>query len=635
MPHVFQEKVRLPHIEPCDVLLVLPPFAGIDRPSLGLHVLQACARAAGFKVSILYANLLLAAELGSELYEAICYAPTAALLGERIFSPSAGFKVKADKGFASTPYRTASTRNPLNGYDITIDELALYAGGWRDRLVKELCNIDCAMIGLNSTFEQTASAVSIICGIKRNRAEIVTLLGGANCEGEMAFGISELSQDVDHIFSGESEVSFVEFLKRKLESQEELPRVVVGKPCDRLDEIPIVDYSEFYLQLTRCQEAGWIPYSKHIWLPYEGSRGCWWGQKHHCTFCGINGQGMGFREKSADKVVAELYCLLESHPSEKVLMVDNIMPSSFFTTLLPQLADLDRPLHIFYEQKSNLTLKKVSALRNAGIAVIQPGIEALSSRLLARMKKGVKAHQNIALLRYARACDLSVNWNLLYAFPGDEEENYEETIKIIKKITHLHPPTGVCHLSIDRFSPYFDRPEDFGISNVRPMESYAAVFPDQSNCHRLAYHFVGDYDCAHRRKPELIEEIESLVQQWRDSWMLQEVAQPSLAIEQIDGSQFLLADTRSQRKLSFVSFEQAQVALTVMRAEDISKPLLRWAVDEAEVSLQLDGFLVPLATARPALLSRFESGFKVDVHEGVIGQVSDVKKFEAPTALVL
>src|SRR5947208_2927939 len=72
-----------------DALIVVPPFAGVDRPSLAAHTLQACARQAGFNVRIFYANMHLASRIGDSAYEAICYAPTSALLGERFFARSA------------------------------------------------------------------------------------------------------------------------------------------------------------------------------------------------------------------------------------------------------------------------------------------------------------------------------------------------------------------------------------------------------------------------------------------------------------------------------------------------------------------------------------------------------------------
>src|SRR4051812_44892015 len=72
-----------------EVVLIVPPFASIDRPSLAAHILQACAGAAGFQVRVFYANLVFAAEIGPAAYTAVSYAPTFAMLGERLFATSA------------------------------------------------------------------------------------------------------------------------------------------------------------------------------------------------------------------------------------------------------------------------------------------------------------------------------------------------------------------------------------------------------------------------------------------------------------------------------------------------------------------------------------------------------------------
>ena len=73
-------------VEPCDLLLVVPPFSPLDRAGLGVHVLQACARKAGFKVSVLYANLLFARHIGERTYRSILMVPHSWLLGERLFA---------------------------------------------------------------------------------------------------------------------------------------------------------------------------------------------------------------------------------------------------------------------------------------------------------------------------------------------------------------------------------------------------------------------------------------------------------------------------------------------------------------------------------------------------------------------
>lgn len=65
-----------------DVLLMVPPFAKIEWPSLALHILQACARKAGFTVNVFYANLAMAAWIFEETYQLIA---DTKLLGEAIF----------------------------------------------------------------------------------------------------------------------------------------------------------------------------------------------------------------------------------------------------------------------------------------------------------------------------------------------------------------------------------------------------------------------------------------------------------------------------------------------------------------------------------------------------------------------
>ncbi len=55
-----------------DVVIVIPPYAGLERPFLAAPLLEACAAGGGFKVRVLYANLALAEEIGEILYQAIC-----------------------------------------------------------------------------------------------------------------------------------------------------------------------------------------------------------------------------------------------------------------------------------------------------------------------------------------------------------------------------------------------------------------------------------------------------------------------------------------------------------------------------------------------------------------------------------
>jgi ribosomal peptide maturation radical SAM protein 1 len=593
---------------PGDALLVVPPFTFTDYPALGPHLLQACAREAGFAVGILYANLLLAAEIGEANYQVLCSAPLEELLGERFFA-AAAYEVPPLGRRATTSKNRFRDGRPRESslLDVqTIRRLEAGMGRWLDGLAARILQHDFKVVGCSTTFFQTAASVALLKRLKRRAPHVVTIIGGANCEGEMAEGILSLGAGIDFVFSGESEASFCRFLRDLRSGIRPARSVIRGEPCFNLDALSTPDFTTYYEQRDHLAQNGKLAGNRLNYLPYESSRGCWWGQKHHCTFCGLNGETMAFRAKSPGRVVDELKHLLSKHAASLVFMVDNIMPRSYFSDLLPVLEKELPGLHLFYEQKANLTLGQVVALKKAGVGQIQPGIEALSSALLKRMDKGVSASQNLALLRYARAVELQVNWNLLYDFPGDRLTEYEETLALLPLLHHLSPPVGFSALMIDRFSPYFKSPAKYGISDVRPWPGYAAILPDHADVAKIAYHFDGDYPSAAREHEEIIDRIQDEIREWCRCWTV-EGARPTLSVTPLSRDQFLLLDSRGLSGTSEVTFlTRSQASLVLAGSRQAGLKEGAWALEQKLV-VELDGRLVPLATAEPELIDEFEA----------------------------
>ena len=97
-------------------------------------------------------------------------------------------------------------------------------------------------------------------------------------------------------------------------------------------------------------------------LPIESSRGCWWGQKHHCTFCGIDEETLKYRAKSAVQVVDEIRELRGRYGADiQFRFADYIFPHGFYRDLLPMLAEFDPPLCLEAEIKANFEVEKVCA----------------------------------------------------------------------------------------------------------------------------------------------------------------------------------------------------------------------------------------------------------------------------------
>ena len=590
-----------------DAVLIVPPFADINRPSLGVHLLQAAAERAGLRVRVFYANLLFASLSGEDLYQAISNGNFGWLWGERIFA-------RAAFGLPPLGYQTEklceqiAKRDRSKNRNVTFEQLAALereAGPFCADLGARFSALRFRMAGATTTFHQTAASVALLAQVKRAKPEAIIAIGGANCEGEMARGIASLGAPIDYIFSGECESVFPDFLRRTVTGQA-LPaeRIVHGEPCVDMDSLPEPSFDEYFAQLDNALPA-WRE-NHEIWLPYETSRGCWWGARQHCTFCGLNGETMAFRQKSPDHAIAGAKRLLSRYPSPFLAMIDNILPHSYFRTVLPRLAEELPPARIFYETKSNLTLEQVRLLRRAGVYRIQPGIEALSSSLLRRMRKGVLARQNLALLRYARAAELVLNWNLLCEFPGDQREDYDATLALLPLIHHLNPPSSLSPVSIDRFSPYYRDAAAFGITHLEPLPGYAWAFPGHADMRSLAYHFTGEYACAQSSHPELYDSLNRAFRQWRDSWKAGSPA-PTLWLTPGSDGYYTLMDTRGLEGAAFIQFLDEEEARTVLIGGPFERvPLAEWAI-ERKLAVALDGWCVPLAVTNVETWCRFEA----------------------------
>ncbi len=586
-----------------DALIVVPPFAGIDRPSIAAHILQATCKLKNIEVDVLYANIILASIIGEELYTSICYAPTTGLIGERFFSHVAYGKRAIDKSqdFSRSSHIRTSKDTKLTGHLEGYIKASDLVEKFVSILVNCVLTFNYKSVGCSTSFEQTNSSIAILSRIKELSPNTVTLLGGANCEGEMAKGVLSLSKNIDYVFSGESEETYPTFLDRLNNGYLPETRIIKGNKV-KLDELPLPSYKQYYGQLTQFLPESLLLKQKEIWLPFETSRGCWWGEKNQCTFCGINGDLIGFRKKTSEKALKELSHLLKEHNFSNICMIDNIMPYSYFKDFLPSLAKLGLNLNIFYEQKSNLKFWQVERLKLASVNVIQPGIESLSTSLLKHMNKGVSADRNISLLRSARMLGVSINWNILHSFPGDEIEWYKNTLEILPFIEHLHPPTGVYAISIDRFSPYYENKESFALTNIRPMGAYFDVFPEYAHIADIAYHFEADYVSQSKETIDVIKKIEATVIKWRKAWKRK--TKPILTVSPISDSNYVLFDSRAcaTKAFQFIKCDQANAILNANTK--MNKKLEQWAINNG-YAIIIDGVYIPLATTNRETYSRF------------------------------
>src|SRR5262249_41272669 len=161
-----------------------------------------------------------------------------------------------------------------------------------------------------------------------------------------------------------------------------------------IDAIPTPDYDEYFAFLDEADFD--VVFRRSVRMPFKTARGCWWGQKKQCTFCGIG--STAYQRKDADVALGEILGLVRKYRAMSLQCTDWIMAADYFDALLPKLAAERLDLDVFWEMKANVRRRHVRALRDARVMQIQPGIESLSTPLLELMRKGVTALANIRLL---------------------------------------------------------------------------------------------------------------------------------------------------------------------------------------------------------------------------------------------
>jgi ribosomal peptide maturation radical SAM protein 1 len=502
------------------VLLVSMPFVSISRPAIGISILKSVLDGRAIDCDLRYGNLRFAEWVGFDTYSVLDERVSDALFaGDWLFAQYL-FGDQLDLAvYAETLRANVGERE----YD-RIMSARTHVGPFLEACIEEFRVVDYQIVGFTTTFEQNLASLALSRMIKEVWPDKAIVLGGGNCEAEMGRELHRSFPWIDYVCSGEGERSFPQLVEAIAAGRDGagIPGIIYrrdGHSTDNgraeaiadMNTVPPPNYDEYF---TAVKSSPLVPTLRPSLL-IETSRGCWWGAKSHCTFCGLNGATMTFRSKSAERVLDELEEFRRRYPTTNVMAVDNILDMRYFRDVLPRLRDRQLGFTLFYETKANLTKEQVRLLRDAGVLAIQPGVESLSTHVLQLMRKGVTALQNIQLLKWCKQYGLTVAWNLLYGFPGETAADYAVIGRSIDALWHLTPPHSVGAVRMDRFSPYYDEAASFGLVNVRPMEMYRLLYPlPEERLRNLAYFF--DYDHADGGSPgDFLGDTASKVEEWR------------------------------------------------------------------------------------------------------------------------
>jgi len=555
------------------IALVNMPFANLSMPSLALTQLRAVVKqafGAGVAADVHYLSHDFAHYLGLAAYEElISFAHHPTGLGDWLFRAAAfpGAPDNADAYFQRYYPRHAPGNPALRA--MVLEKRAGIVAHFEAMI--DRCALDRAdLVGFTSMFSQNVASLAMARLVKARNPGAVVVVGGANCEGPMGRALIEHAPMVDFVFSGPALRSFPELVRRlRAGDAEGCHRVDgvfsrrnrvqgaggcgTGAPLSAPDE-PVVrafgedndinELVDFEYEPFLDRYEAYFPGQGKPRLLFETSRGCWWGERAHCTFCGLNGSTISYRSMRPETAF-QLFNGLFQHAARvaELESVDNILPKSYLTEVLPYL-DTPGGMSLFYEVKADLDEDDFRVLAKSRVLRIQPGIEALNTSTLKLMRKGTSVFQNLQFLMNAGRYGIYPMWNLLIGFPGEGIEVYEKYLDEIPLLTHLRPPTGVYPVRFDRFSPYYVEAASYGL-DLQPLDWYELTYPfPRESLPQLAYYFSDqNYTAPYAMNAaRMVGRLREKVERWKALW--NGGARPELRLVERGGEAFVF-DSRA------------------------------------------------------------------------------------------
>jgi ribosomal peptide maturation radical SAM protein 1 len=389
------------------------------------------------------------------------------------------------------------------------------------------------VVGFSVMLQQTVASLALAKLIKLHHPHIKILFGGPSTSWPMGDEMVRCFTEIDCTLEGEADHTVTPLVRWMHQGCEGVPPVPgvsyrtssgevrdTGRtvPPTNLDGVATPDFTPFFEQLTTNGLS-----HIHPQLTIETSRGCWWGQKHHCTFCGIDDLLMTYRSKSEERILTEVMTLSAENRITEFFVVDSIFNHKFLQSLMPAFErlrnEMDMDFTFFFESKSNLKWEQVRTMREAGVTGLQPGLESFSDNILKLMNKGTTGARQVLCLKLLAEGSIAADWNLIISNPGETAEDYRIMTEAIPFLHHLRPlhGTGVTPMQVNRFAPYHNDPTRYGLANVRPRETSKAIYAAEGiDFNRLSFYF--EYDDPNRDEPNLVSRRQELLQaisEWR------------------------------------------------------------------------------------------------------------------------
>lgn len=512
------------------VALISMPTLSARFPSFQLALLKPTLERAGIPVQTFSLFMYFGTQVGWRLNETLSDVYPS-MVGEWIWTRAAFGDFARDEDYFEIYHGNleAICRNAGCSWDDLLRLRENAAPGFIDWCLSSVDWSRFGLIGFSVVFQQTLASIALARALKEKYPHIPIIMGGATFEDDIAEEIIKGCPQVDYVHCGDADETLPQAIRRVYdgESMKGMPgimwrnngEVVFNGRAPNLADMnktPVPDFDEYFYARKEGGYQRW-DHAQEVLLPIETARGCWWGVKNHCTFCGLNRAGMEFRSKRVENVIQQLDELSRRYGILDFNAIDNIIEPEYIDKLFGQLSEANTDIRLHYEVRPSLSRVQLKHMRKGGLFSIQPGVESFSTHILKLMKKHTTGMRNLELIKWSTYYGINNLYNILLRFPGETAEDYRSQCDVISKIHHFQAPWAIAKARADRGSPMYSDPESQSISRLVPSACYDYLFPkDRFNLNRVSYYF--EHEMSNTVEDRQYNEIFEAVDVWQNRW---------------------------------------------------------------------------------------------------------------------
>ena len=334
------------------------------------------------------------------------------------------------------------------GYPVELIDLRCLKN-WR-HLKRIISDTKPDVVGVTMMSVDYNPALESIRIIKQVSPKTIVVVGGPH--PTLRLEEIEKEKHIDHIITGEGEISFTELLG-DIQQRKQSPRVIQGMVSEELDALPFVDRELFKdLEYPLMVEGFDRPFVSLI-----AGRGC----KFNCSFCQPAERmifGKKVRRRSPVNVIQELNILREKYHFKSMMLHDDCLTEDRNWVMefcrLYQENGFRQPFAC--QSRADILCRNeemVALMTQAGLKIFFIGFESGNQRVLNFLRKGTKVDQNYRAAEICRKYGIKIWANYMMGIPTETEEEVMDTVRMIQAIKpdHYSPAFFTPHPGSDLF----------------------------------------------------------------------------------------------------------------------------------------------------------------------------------------